>query len=99
MAGFQTGRMCWCNGWIRKDFCESSVTLLRDLAFGLICWIFDLSLEAFQQPLQEGLGIGLLATGLELVGERDVASEVGQDDAPGEWVFPRAGAEADVLAL
>jgi hypothetical protein len=33
------------------------------------------------------------------MGVRDVPGEVSEDDSPGEWVFPGAAANADVLTL
>jgi len=71
--------------------------LLGDFAFGFVGGVFDFGVEAFEEPFDEGFGVGLRV--LELVGEGDVAGEVGEDDAPGEGVFPGAGADADVLAL
>ena len=54
-------------------------------------------MEAFEEALEEGLGVDLGV--LHLVGDGDVAGEVGEDDAPGEGVFPGAALNADVLAL
>jgi len=70
---------------------------LGDFAFGFVGGVVDLGLEAFEQTLEEGVGIGALI--LKLVGVSDVAGEVGEDDAPGEGIFPSAAADTDVLAL
>ena len=71
--------------------------LLGDFALGFVGWVVDLGLEAFEQTLEEGIGVGAFV--LKLVGVSDVAGEVGEDDAPGEGVFPGAAADGDVLAL
>jgi len=72
-------------------------SLLGEVAFGFVGGVFDFGMEAFEEALDEGVGIGFGV--LELLGEGDVAGEVGEDDAPGEGVVPGAGADADVLAL
>jgi hypothetical protein len=72
---------------------------LGDFALGLVGGVFDFGLEAFEEALEEGGGVDGFLAGLELVGEGDVAGEVGEDDAPGEGILPSAGAKADVLAL
>ena len=71
--------------------------LLGDFAFGLVGGIFDFGVEAFEQAFDEGVDVGFGL--LELLGEGDVAHQVGEHDTPGEGVFPGAGADADVLAL
>jgi len=71
--------------------------LLGDFAFGFVGGVFDFGVEAFEQAFDEGVGVGFGV--LQLLGQGNVAGEVGEDDAPGEGVFPGAGADADVLAL
>ena len=71
--------------------------LLGDFAFGFVGGVFDFGVEAFEEARGEGVDVG--AGMLEVVGEGDVAGEVGEDDAPGEGVLPGAGADADVLTL
>jgi len=78
-----------------KGICQ--VGLLGDFAFGFVGGVFDFGVEAFQQALDEGVGVGFGV--LELLGEGDVPGEVGEDDAPREGVLPGAGADADMLAL
>ena len=73
------------------------LSLLGEVAFGFVGGVFDFGMEAFEETLDEGVDVGFGV--LELLGEGDVAGEVGEDDAPGEGVFPGAGADADVLAL
>jgi len=73
------------------------VRLLGDFAFGFVGGVFDLGLEAFEEAIEKGFGVGVFV--LKLVGEGDVAGEVGEDDAPGEGVLPGSAANADVLAL
>jgi hypothetical protein len=68
---------------------------MGDLAFGFVGGAVDFGGEAFEQAVEEGVFVGLLV--LEFVGESDVAGEVGQDDAPGEGVFPCSATDADVL--
>jgi hypothetical protein len=70
---------------------------LGDFAFGFVGGVFDLGVEAFEEAFDEGFDVG--GGGMELLGEGDVAGEVGEDDAPGEGIFPGAGADGDVLAL
>ncbi len=71
--------------------------LLGDFALGFVGGVVDFGLEAFEQTLQEGVGVGAFI--LDLVSVSDVTGEVGEDDAPGEGVFPGATSNADVLAL
>lgn len=71
--------------------------LLGDFAFRFVGGVFDFGVEAFEEALDEGVDVGFGV--LELLGEGDVAGQVGEDDAPGEGVFPCAGADGDVLAL
>ena len=71
--------------------------LLCDFALRLIGRVVDLGLEAFKKTLQKGIGVSAFV--LELVGVSDVPGEVGEDDAPGEGVFPRAATDADVLSV
>ena len=78
---------------------EQAAKLLLDFAFGLVGGIFDLGLEAFEEALEKGLRIDGLFAWLQLMRVGDVPCEVGEDDSPGEWVFPRSGAKTDVLAL
>ena len=75
----------------------SSGPLLGNFAFGFVGGVFDFGVEAFEQAFDESFGVGVGM--LDLLGEGDVAGEVGEDNAPGEGVFPCAGADADVLAL
>ena len=53
-----------------------------DFALGFVGGVVDLGLEAFEQALEEGVGVGAFV--LKLVGVGDVAGEVGEDYAPGE---------------
>ena len=70
---------------------------MGDFTFGFVGGVVDLGFEAFEEAVEEGV---LVDGGtLQLVGVGDVAGEVGEDDAPGEGVFPRPAADADVLAL
>ena len=71
--------------------------LLGDFALGFVGGIVDFRLEAFEQTLEERVGIGGFI--LKLMGVSDVPGEVSEDDAPGEGVFPGTIADADVLAL
>ena len=75
----------------------TSADSLGDFAFGFVGGVFDFGVEALEETLDEGVGVGLGV--LKLLGEGDVAGEVGEDDAPGEGVFPGARADGDVLAL
>lgn len=70
--------------------------LLGDFAFGLVGGVFDFGMEAFEEAGGKGVNVGVGT--LELVGESDVAGEVGEHDAPGKGVVPGAGADGDVLA-
>ena len=78
---------------------EGLTRLLGDFAFGFVGGIFDFGVEAFEEAGDEGVEVGVVVGVLKLVGEGDVAGEVGEDDAPGERVLPGAGADGDVLAL
>src|SRR6266550_2379480 len=106
----RTSRSAMCRRWRRCNSssrsyfrttsaskCGSCRPLLGDFALGFVGGVVDLGLEAFEQTLQEGIGVGALI--LKLVGVGDVPGEVGEDDAPGEGVLPGATADADVLAL
>jgi hypothetical protein len=84
------------NGDKRADNGKGTL-LLGDFALGFVGGVFDLGFEAFEEAVEEGFGVGVLV--LKLVGEGDVAGEVGEDDAPGEGVLPGSAADADVLAL
>jgi len=75
------------------------IRLLGDFAFGFVGGVFDFSLEALDETFQECRRVNWFFAGLELVGESDVAGEVGEHNAPGEGIFPGAGAEANMLAL
>ena len=71
--------------------------LVSDFPLWFVGWRLDFGVEAFEEAFEEGVFVDvLLGHG---VGVDDVAGEVGEDDAPGEGVLPRAGAERDVLAL
>ena len=54
-------------------------------------------MEAFEDAGEVGVAVDVFA--VKSLGVDDVAGEIREDDAPGEGVFPRAGAEADVLSL
>src|SRR5436305_1647943 len=56
--------------------------LLGDFALGFVGGVVDFCLEAFEQTLEEGVGVGAFV--LKLVGVGDVTREVGEDDAPRE---------------
>ena len=71
--------------------------LLGNFAFGFVGGVFDFGVKAFKQAFDEGVSVGFGM--LDLLGQGDVAREVGENNAPGEGVFPSAGADADVLAL
>ena len=75
--------------------------LLGDFAFGLVGGVFDFGVEAFEEAGEEGFGVEVGVGGLvlQLVGESDVAGEVGEDDAPGKGVFPGTALDGDVLAV
>ena len=70
---------------------------MGDFTLGFVSGVVDLGLEAFEQALEEGIGVGAFV--LKLMGVGDVPGEVCKDDAPGEWGLPCAAADADVLAL
>lgn len=78
-----------------RQYCQ----LLRDLAFRLVGWVFDLRLKAFKHARQEGGRVSRLFSGLELVRERNVTGQIREHDAPSKGVVPGAGSEADVLTL
>ena len=82
---------------LQGDFAFRLVWLLGDFAFRLVGGVVDFGFEAFEETGEEGFAVE--ASGLHFVGERDVAGEVGEDDSPGEGIFPGAAADADVLAL
>lgn len=71
--------------------------LLGDFAFGFVGGVVDFGFEAFEEAFEEGFGVDFVV--LHFVGVGDVAGEVGEDDSPGEGVFPGAGADGDVLTL
>ena len=73
------------------------VPLLGDFALGFVCRIVDFCLEAFEQPLEEGVSVDAFV--LEFVGVSDMPCQVCEDDSPGERVLPCTAADADVLAL
>ena len=54
-------------------------------------------MEAFEETGEEGILVEFVV--LDFVGVGDVAGEVGEDDAPGEGVFPGSAVNADVLAV
>src|SRR5258708_15874212 len=75
-----------CNSSSRSYFRTTSASkcglccpLLGDFALGFVGRVVDLGLEAFEQTLEECIGIGAFV--LKLVGVSDVAGEVGEDDA------------------
>jgi hypothetical protein len=76
---------------------EAAASLLGYFALGFVRRVVDLCLEAFEQSGQKRIGVSTFI--LKLMRERDVAGEIGEDDAPREGVFPGAAANADVLAL
>ena len=83
--------------WLLSDFAFRLVLLLGDFAFRLVGGVVDLGFEAFEEAFEEGFFIDFVA--LNGVGVGDMAGEVGENNSPGEGVFPGAAADADVLAL
>ena len=65
---------------------------MRELSFWIVGGRFDLGFEAFQHALEKGILIKVFSC--KRFGVHDVAREIGEDDSPGERIFPNAGAQA-----